>query len=92
MKKSYNVVTTYNEMRVDKWISNNLGKIPQSLIAKILRNGKIILNNKKIKSSQNIKTNDQIKFFNFQFSKNKNQNWKFLDYDFHFIFIRKTAQ
>jgi 23S rRNA pseudouridine955/2504/2580 synthase len=73
MKKSYNVESTYNEMRIDKWIRNNLGKIPQSLIEKNLRNGKIKLNNKKIKSSQKVKTNDQINVFNFQFSETINQ-------------------
>ena len=28
-------------MRIDRWIRNNLGKIPQGLIEKNLRNGKI---------------------------------------------------
>ena len=54
MKKSYNVDSTYNDMRIDRWIRNNLGKIPQGLIEKNLRNGKIKLNKKKIKSSQNL--------------------------------------
>ena len=58
MKKSFNVVSTCNDMRIDRWIRNNLGNIPQSLIEKNLRNGKIKLNNKKIKSSQKVKTGD----------------------------------
>ncbi|MDC0043995.1 hypothetical protein OAJ03_03765 [Candidatus Pelagibacter sp.] len=49
MKKIYNVDSTYNEMRIDRWIRNNLGKIPQGLIEKNLRNGKIKLNKKKSK-------------------------------------------
>jgi len=54
-------------MRVDRWIRQILGKIPQSLIEKNLRAGKIKLNKKKIKSSFKIKTNDKIDFFNINF-------------------------
>ena len=68
MKKSFNVDMTYNEMRIDRWIRNNLGKIPQGLIEKNLRNGKIRLNNKKIKSSHKVKTNDQVDLVNFEFT------------------------
>ena len=68
MKKTYNVDTTYNNMRIDRWIRNNIGKIPQSLIEKNLRNGKIKLNKKKIKSSHKVHTNDKIDFFNFSFN------------------------
>ena len=67
MKKSFIVESTYNDMRIDRWIRNNLGNIPQSLIEKNLRNGKIKLNNKKIKSSQKVKTDDKINLFNFSF-------------------------
>jgi 23S rRNA pseudouridine955/2504/2580 synthase len=67
MKKSFNVDQTCNDMRIDRWIRNNLGSIPQGLIEKNLRNGKIKLNNKKIKSSHKVKTNDEINLFNFIF-------------------------
>ena len=67
MKKSFCVDSTCNDMRVDRWIRNNLGNIPQGLIEKSLRNGKIKLNNKKIKSSQKLKVNDQIDLFDFDF-------------------------
>ena len=67
MKKSYIVDSTSNDMRIDRWIRNHIGKIPQSLIERSLRNGKIKLNNKKIKSSQKIKTNDNIEIFNIEF-------------------------
>ena len=67
MKKSYIVVSTCNDMRIDRWIRYSYGKIPQSLIEKNLRAGKIKLNNKKIKSSHKIKTNDKIDFFNINF-------------------------
>ena len=47
MKKTYNVDATYNNMRIDRWVRNNIGNIPQGLIEKNLRNGKIKLNRKK---------------------------------------------
>ena len=67
MKKTYSVDATYNNMRIDRWIRNNIGNIPQGLIEKNLRKGKIKLNKKKIKSSQKIKIDDQIDLFNFDF-------------------------
>jgi 23S rRNA pseudouridine955/2504/2580 synthase len=70
MKKSYNVEHACNNMRIDRWIRNNLGSLPQSLIEKNLRNGKIKLNNKKIKSSYKVKTNDKINLFGFDFKEN----------------------
>ena len=73
MKKSFNVVSASNDMRIDRWLRNNLGNIPQSLIEKNLRNGKIKLNNKKIKSSKKVKTNDLIELFNFDFKETKVQ-------------------
>jgi len=74
MKKSFNVDSTFNDMRLDRWIRNNLGKIPQGLIEKNLRNGKIKLNNKKTKSSKKVKTNDKIDLFNFDFKETILQN------------------
>jgi len=56
-------------MRIDRWIRNNLGNIPQSLIEKNLRNGKIKLNSKKVKSSHRVEMNDKIELFNFEFKK-----------------------
>ena len=68
MKKSFNVDSTFNDMRIDRWIRNNLGNIPQGLIEKSLRSGKIKLNNKKIKSSQKVKTNDKVNLFDFKYT------------------------
>ncbi|MDA9665678.1 RNA pseudouridine synthase [Candidatus Pelagibacter sp.] len=65
MKKSYTVDSTCNDMRIDRWIRLKVGKIPQGLIEKHLRSGKIKINKKKIKSSIKVKTNDIINFFNF---------------------------
>ncbi len=70
MKKSYIVDSTYNDMRIDRWIRNSIGKIPQGLIEKNLRSGKIKINKKKIKSSYKIKTGDKIDLFNINFEDN----------------------
>jgi len=67
MKKSYTVDTTCNDMRIDRWTRLKIGKIPQGLIEKYLRSGKIKINKKKIKSSTKVKTNDIIDFFNLEF-------------------------
>ncbi len=67
MKKSYTVDSTCNDMRIDRWIRATLGQIPQGLIEKNLRAGKIKLNKKKIKSSHKIKTNDEVDLFNIDF-------------------------
>ena len=69
MKKSYIVDSTCNDMRIDRWIRFKFGKIPQGLIEKYLRSGKIKLNKKKIKSSQKISTKDNIDLFNIEFKK-----------------------
>jgi 23S rRNA pseudouridine955/2504/2580 synthase len=67
MKKSYTVDSTCNDMRIDRWTRLKIGKIPQGLIEKYLRSGKIKINKKKIKSSTKVKTNDIVTFFNLDF-------------------------
>jgi 23S rRNA pseudouridine955/2504/2580 synthase len=67
MKKSYTVDSTCNDMRIDRWTRLKIGKIPQGLIEKYLRSGKIKINKKKIKSSTKVKTNDIVCFFNLDF-------------------------
>jgi len=67
MIKSYIVDSTYNNMRLDRWLRNKIGNIPQSLIEKYLRSGKIKINKKKVKSSFKVKTNDKIDIFNLNF-------------------------
>jgi len=54
-------------MRIDRWIRHKIGKIPQGLIEKYLRSGKIKINKRKVKSSTKVKTNDIINFFNLDF-------------------------
>ena len=67
MIRSFIVESTCNNMRIDRWIRNTIGRIPQGLIEKSLRSGKIKVNKKKIKSSHKIKSNDKIDFYYFKF-------------------------
>ena len=67
MNKSYKIDSSSINMRIDRWIRNNIANLPQGLIEKNLRNGKIKLNKKKIKSSTKVKTGDQVDLFNFNF-------------------------
>ena len=70
MIKNYIVDSTYDNMRLDRWLRNKIGNIPQSLIEKFLRSGKIKINKKKVKSSFKVKTNDKIYIFNIKFKEN----------------------
>jgi len=70
MKKTISVDKTYNDMRIDRLLRNHLGKMPQGLIEKNLRNGKIKLNNKKVKSSNKVLYGDKIDLFNFNYDNN----------------------
>ena len=79
MRKSYIVETTCNDMRLDRWLRLKVGKIPQGLIEKYLRTGKIKLNKKKVKSSFKVKTKDVINLFNIEFKEsNFREKNKFL--------------
>ena len=49
MKKTINVDNTYAGMRIDRFLRKHFNNIPQSLIEKNLRSGKIKLNKKKNK-------------------------------------------
>ena len=67
MIKTFIVDKTSENMRLDRFLRNNLGKIPQSLIEKNLRAGKIKLNEKKSKSSFKVQIGDKIDLYNFNF-------------------------
>ena len=69
MKKTINVDNTYVDMRIDRFLRKHFQTIPQSLIEKGLRNGKIKLNKKKIKSSTKLQINDLIEIHNFKIKK-----------------------
>tara|TARA_Y100000590_G_scaffold172978_1_gene197827 strand:- start:463 stop:1377 length:915 start_codon:yes stop_codon:yes gene_type:complete len=78
MTKSYIVDSSFKGIRIDKWIRNKLGKVPQGLIEKNLRIGKIKLNKKKTKSSTKLNVNDIISVYNIKFEKlNLNTKSKF---------------
>ena len=92
-------------LRIDKWIKNELTKIPQSLIEKDLRNGKIKVNKKKIKSSYKLIKNDKIYLYNFSYKNFSIEKKKFIpkkniiketekdiiENNDNFIVINKTA-
>ena len=69
MKKTINVDATYAGMRIDRFLRKYFVAIPQSLIEKSLRNGKIKLNKKKIKSSVKVKMNDLVELHNLEIKK-----------------------
>ena len=73
MNRSYVVDATCNDMRLDRWVRLKIGKIPQGLIEKYLRTGKIKLNRKKVKSSHKIKKKDVINIFNINFKESNYQ-------------------
>ena len=63
MKKSYLVDAMHSDMRLDKWIKAKIGKFPQSLIERNLRNGKIKIN--KLISNFNDDNSFNFKIINF---------------------------
>ena len=73
MKKSYIVDSTCNDMRLDRWLRLKIGKIPQGLVEKYLRTGKIKINKKKVRSSFKVKTKDEINLFNIEFKESIEQ-------------------
>jgi len=88
MKKSYIVDSSYEGVRIDKWIRNYLGKVPQGLIEKSLRLGKIKLNSKKIKSSTKLNFKDIINVYDLKFE-DKNLKAK-IDYKFSNEIIKEN--
>ena len=78
MKKIYTIKDDYLETRLDRWFKKNISEIPQSLIEKNLRKGKIKVNHKKVKSSYKLQKNDQVILYDIAFStqkKNKSKNF-----------------
>ena len=58
MKKIYTVKDDYLGTRLDRWFKKNISEVPQSLIEKNLRRGKIKVNHKKVKSLYKLQKND----------------------------------
>ena len=73
MKKNINVDDTSVGMRIDRFLRKYFNSVPQSLIERSLRSGKIKLNKKKIKSSVKLQNNDLIELHNLQIKKEISQ-------------------
>ena len=73
MKKTFLLDQNYINTRLDKWFRLNICKVPQALIEKNIRKGKIKINNKKEKSSYKLQKNDSINLYNINFLPNKNK-------------------
>ena len=76
MLKSFIIDNMSIDMRLDRWIRDKIGKIPQGLIEKDLRKGNIKLNNKKAKGSTKLRLNDKIDFFKFDYQINPTKEKK----------------
>ena len=77
MNRSYKIKPIHASMRLDKWIKNNIGQYPQSLLEKSLRKGKIKLNKKKTNSSYKLKSGDEVNFYNFNYKFKKKKTIKY---------------
>ncbi len=73
MIKSYSVNADNDGLRLDRCIKKNILNIPQGLIEKLLRLGRIKVNKKKIKSSYKIKKGDLIECFNLNYKSKVNK-------------------
>ena len=60
MKNFFSVKEEFINSRLDRWFRKNVCEVPQSLIEKNLRKGRIKVNNKKKKSSYKLQVNDKI--------------------------------
>ncbi|KJV68713.1 RluA family pseudouridine synthase [Candidatus Neoehrlichia procyonis] len=54
------IVETEDTVRLDKYIRKIISDVPQSLIEKLLRKGKILLNDKKVKANMRVKGGEVI--------------------------------
>ena len=62
-KHIFKIEEDFENIRLDKWFKKKIKPLPQSLIERTLRKGKILVNGKKVKSSYKIQLNDEIKIF-----------------------------
>ena len=60
MLKKFIVNKDYHNSRFDRWFKQNILNVPQSLIEKLVRKGKIKVNKKKVKTSYRVQINDII--------------------------------
>ena len=57
-KNIFKIEDDFENIRFDKWFKKKIKPLPQSVIERSLRKGKILVNEKKVKSSYKIKIND----------------------------------
>ena len=62
-KHIFKIEEDFENIRLDKWFKKKVKPLPQSLIERTLRKGKILVNGKKAKSSYKIQINDEIKIY-----------------------------
>ena len=62
-KHIFKIEEDFENVRLDKWFKKKVKPLPQSLIERTLRKGKILVNGKKAKSSYKIQINDEIKIY-----------------------------
>ena len=62
-KHIFKIEEDFENTRLDKWFKKKVKPLPQSLIERTLRKGKILVNGKKAKSSYKIQINDEIKIY-----------------------------
>tara|TARA_B100000029_G_scaffold425886_2_gene434498 strand:+ start:156 stop:1067 length:912 start_codon:yes stop_codon:yes gene_type:complete len=67
MKKFFLIKQDFVNSRLDRWFRRNICEVPQSLIEKNLRKGRIKVNNEKKKSSYKLVFNDKIILNNINF-------------------------
>ena len=69
MRNIFTVKSDFVNTRLDRWFRKTICDVPQSLIEKNIRKGKIKVNQKKEKSSYKLKDNDKIVLHNINFNK-----------------------
>ena len=69
MIRIFKVKPDHDNIRVDRWFKTNISKIPQSLIEKFLRLGKIKVNKKKIKNNYRLYKNDKVYIYDVNLKK-----------------------
>ena len=73
MIKTYEVKSDFSNMRLDRWYKKSICQVPQSLLEKSIRKGKIKVNKQKKKGSYKLQINDKITINNFFPEANKNK-------------------
>ena len=80
MKKIYTVSNEFLNSRLDRWFRKVVCNVPQSLIEKNIRKGKIKVNNKKKKSSFKLNKNDQVKVYDFNYKEDQNKKRSYIGF------------